>query len=504
MFHKRNPSASSINETPSKRGRTAAQVTTATTDDRTAAQVTTATTDDRPAANATTANTEETTAAEATTATTEESNSHTPDAVTGNDSAPPGVGSDATLEMSGNTQDAPTIQVDVQARPSLDAEIGHNVLAVQSEGNKREAGNVSGGGTSLQDGAIDATTKANNGLVDEASAGTVEVSPIKAAIAVKLLDQLGVEPGAVAGLDSLTLVSIVDRLTAIPAETAVFSDTAANAPAEGATVTHTSNVGALGGIDTRKEDTPVIAALLALQVEDNRLIGWEPNELKRLAGLLTWKNKERETYNITDIPFEVDWGPRSTFKDMSRTLCRIGTSTPVVTWLPGEVANQWFFDSDGYPATRIAFSILPMADNVHEFCKTQLNELCMPTSSSTVAESFGPGEVKVSRWMNERASKGQPARTHEFKAVYDARKTLRDKSLLQQLNVGHLKIHDFVVLELHIGRYPAKDDAPPANAKGKRRAMERWQAFYELQAIYKIKNAIEQPTVADPVADFEI
>ncbi|KAJ7431459.1 hypothetical protein B0H11DRAFT_1762055, partial [Mycena galericulata] len=193
-------------------------------------------------------------------------------------------------------------------------------------------------------------------------------------------------------------------------------------------------------------------------------------------------------YNIIDIPFDVDWGQRSTFNDMSKTLCRSGTSTPIVAWLTGEVASQWFFDADGYPATRIAFSVLPMANNVHEFCKTQLNELCMPTT--TVADSFDPGEVRVSRWMNERASKGQPARTHEFKAVYDARKTLRDKSLLQQLNVGHLKVHDFVVVEVHIGRYAVKDDSAPANNKGKRRAMDRWQAFYELQAIYKIKNAI--------------
>jgi hypothetical protein len=98
--------------------------------------------------------------------------------------------------------------------------------------------------------------------------------------------------------------------------------------------------------------------------------------------------------------------------------------------------------------------------------------------------------------MNTRATKGQPAKTNEFKCVYDARKTLRDKALLQQVNVGQLKVHDFVVMEARLGRYAVKEEGAP-DIKGKRRAMDRWQAFYDLQAVYKIKDAAGRPCLPE-------
>jgi hypothetical protein len=110
--------------------------------------------------------------------------------------------------------------------------------------------------------------------------------------------------------------------------------------------------------------------------------------------------------------------------------------------------------------------------------------------SATVADQFGPSQVKASRWMNTLAVKGQPAKTFEFKAVYDARKTLRDKKLLEQLNVSQLKIHDFVILEVRVARYFLKEKDSGSDGKGKKRAVDHWQAFFDLQAIYKIKDAI--------------
>ncbi|KAJ6475028.1 hypothetical protein C8R47DRAFT_1076095 [Mycena vitilis] len=107
------------------------------------------------------------------------------------------------------------------------------------------------------------------------------------------------------------------------------------------------------------------------------------------------------------------------------------------------------------------------------------------------------------RSKHHSATKGQPAKTIEFKAVYDARKTLRDKSLLQQLNVGQLKLRDFVVLEVQVGRYATRDEGV-SDAKGKKRNMDRWQSFYDLQAVYKFKDAVQADDTAPAVADFEI
>jgi hypothetical protein len=138
-----------------------------------------------------------------------------------------------------------------------------------------------------------------------------------------------------------------------------------------------------------------------------------------------------------------------------------------------------------------------------------------------VAEQFGPSQVKASRWMNVRSGKGEPSKTTEFKAVYDARKSLRDKSLLPQLHVGQLKLHDIVVMEVRLSRYAVKEESS-SDSKGKKRSMDRWQAFYDLQAVYKVKDAVgkcfrnfainivliscttEVKDVVVPVADFEI
>ncbi|KAJ7155913.1 hypothetical protein C8R43DRAFT_819631, partial [Mycena crocata] len=181
-------------------------------------------------------------------------------------------------------------------------------------------------------------------------------------------------------------------------------------------------------------------------------------------------------YALNEGPRERDWGKPAPFNDTSNVLCIADTSIPLTFWITGEIAAQWWFDPEGLPASRPALSIQPMGNRTSDLAKDTLNEFCMPPGSCEFHV------VKGSRWMNTRATKGQPAKTHEFKAVFDARKSLKDKALLQQLNVAQLKLHDIVVMEVTIGRYPVKEEGA-GDAKGKRRAMERWQAFYDLQAI---------------------
>ncbi|KAJ6482086.1 hypothetical protein C8R47DRAFT_950842, partial [Mycena vitilis] len=179
---------------------------------------------------------------------------------------------------------------------------------------------------------------------------------------------------------------------------------------------------------------------------------------------------------------KLDWGVPAPFNNTSNVLCVAGTPNPVTFWITGEVSSQFWVDQEGWPHMRPAISVQPLIDSTTDFCRTQLNELCMPIGSSKLVDLFGPAQVKASRWMTERATKGQPAKTIEFNAVYDARKTLRDKTLLQQLNVGQLKLRDFVVLEVQVGRYATKDEGT-SDVKGKKRNMDRWQSFYDLQAV---------------------
>ncbi|KAJ7741066.1 hypothetical protein B0H16DRAFT_1216499, partial [Mycena metata] len=199
---------------------------------------------------------------------------------------------------------------------------------------------------------------------------------------------------------------------------------------------------------------------------------------RRLHTLLLWSDERRNTFAIQRIPAN-DWGMEAAFEDRSNVLCLAGTSKPIDLWIVGEIVRQWWVDGEGMPATRPAISVQPLPDSQRAFCKTFLNERCMPANTSNVANQFGPSQVKASRWMNTRAEKDSPSKTLEFKEVYDARTSLRDKSHLAKLNVGQLKVHDIVVLEIRLGRYAAKQEGDKTKKKG----MERWQAFFDLQAV---------------------
>ncbi|KAK7027678.1 hypothetical protein R3P38DRAFT_3190740 [Favolaschia claudopus] len=343
------------------------------------------------------------------------------------------------------------------------------------------------------------------GVVNAAQDGNAVGAPALTEVdAVKWLNKLGVEPGAVAGAALPTLNAILSavRANAVGATTlpdarravGLPADNARVAPAEGTCVTSADDIAA---------KVSILQELAQAGVLTTRVASWSVAELTRLKVLLHWIDVKNNTFDITHTPAKCAWGLPTAFNDTSNTLCVEGTSTPITLWIPGELAGQWWVDGEGYPTSRPAVSVAPMAEQAADYCKAQLNELCMPNNSSKVVEGFGPSQVKASRWMTTRATKSTPASIQEFKAVYNARKTLRDKALLQPLPLAQLKIRDFVVMEVRVGRYAQKDEGQKDD-KGKRRAMDRWQTFYDLQAIYKIKDATEPFSAAPEVADFEI
>ncbi|KAJ7266041.1 hypothetical protein C8J57DRAFT_1068868, partial [Mycena rebaudengoi] len=155
-------------------------------------------------------------------------------------------------------------------------------------------------------------------------------------------------------------------------------------------------------------------------------------------------------------------------------------------WMVGEVASAWWFGQDGFPATRVAISIQPLVRTTSDTCKGHLNNLTMPRNS--LAEGFGPDQVRATKWMTKRGARGQASTTEEFKEVYDTRTVFRAKPLMTRLTVDQIKEHDIVLVEARICRYAVKLEGA-VDVKGKKRAMDRWQAFYDLSAVSVLKDA---------------
>ncbi|KAJ7774873.1 hypothetical protein B0H16DRAFT_1713321 [Mycena metata] len=354
--------------------------------------------------------------------------------------------------------------------------------------------------------AVEGTTASGANAAVQGETGKSSEATLKSA-ALSILERLGMNIEGLKVLDLPALNAIITSIAAAPpaaaqdaseaTDTAVASKEATTPQVESPPSASTTNSA------SDSDRAQVIANLVEVGVELSRVEKWTTGELKRLIVILKWADTAHNTFSINQAPNNKDWGVPRPFDDPSNTLCVAGTPTPLNFWICGEITTQWWVDGEGYPAARPAISVQPLIEDLPDFCKTLLNELCMPANSSAVADQFGPAQVKASRWMNTRASKDQPTKIVEFKAVYDARKTLRDKTLLQPINVGQLKAHDFVVLEVRIGRYAAKSEAAKDAKVKKRGPLDRWQAFFELQAIYKLKDGIELAE-APVAADFAI
>ncbi|KAJ7467277.1 hypothetical protein B0H11DRAFT_2239518 [Mycena galericulata] len=326
---------------------------------------------------------------------------------------------------------------------------------------------------------------------------------ITEAQAVKLLNAMGIEPGAVAGVKVRNLMAIYKSLQAADTEVAEQVSTEINGSVEEARMVaqppepSPSSAAATAStpraivVHVPTTEAEAVNVLDSISVGAHRVEGWKLQDMK----LATFADPERA------LPGDVDWGLPTAFNNASNFLCGKGTSKPVSVWILGEVVSTWWFDRDGIPAQRIALSVQPLCADTSAFCKAQLRNLCMPKTASVVANSFGTDQVKVTRWMTSRGKKGEESRTSEFEELYDARTALKDKSLLTKLPVNDLKEHDIALMEARIGRYAVKASD---SMKGKSRVMDRWEAFYDLQAVYLIKDAIDHVPTPVPVLDLEI
>ncbi|KAJ7142805.1 hypothetical protein C8R44DRAFT_658323 [Mycena epipterygia] len=252
---------------------------------------------------------------------------------------------------------------------------------------------------------------------------------------------------------------------------------------------------------TSEDDLKALLATVGVLRE--RLEGCSVTFMKRLYMVCTYVNAQRSVYAVEKVPIESVWGKPKTFDDPSNFVCDKDTGVPHQVWLTGEVAVPWFFDNEGFPAKRAGLSLQAMSQTTHEFCKNQLNSLCMPKNSSSVAEGLGPDQIRATCWMTRRGVKGQPSTTEEFTDFYDARESLQDKTLMSKLSIESLKVHDIVMIEARIARY-AVNTAETGDRKGKK-AMTRWQTFYDMKSVYLLRSAPDHPVqAATVVSDFAI
>ncbi|KAJ7303840.1 hypothetical protein DFH08DRAFT_976862 [Mycena albidolilacea] len=296
------------------------------------------------------------------------------------------------------------------------------------------------------------------------------------AAAVLLLNGLGAEPGALVGLDLAGLNAIYRTLLHEKIAAGMLPTVPRSAAAAGSTSPAVSSSAKASGVTSdhtpRRHGRPPTAALLRsdqLHGELHwRLSPASESPLRKLAGKDL--SQMRRLFLVTGT-----WGLSSAFNDASNLLCAKGTSKPLTVWVPGEVTNQYFYDDNGAPAKRVAISVQPLS------------------ARGTPLPLSVPDQFRATRWMTVRGQRGQPSSVIEFSDYYDARTVLKDKLLMEKIGVNQIMEHDLVLIEARIGRYNSE---PAGEARGKKRVMNNWQTFYDLQAIYLIQNA---SAVAAPV-----
>ncbi|KAJ7914194.1 hypothetical protein B0H13DRAFT_2325520 [Mycena leptocephala] len=314
--------------------------------------------------------------------------------------------------------------------------------------------------------------------------------------AIALLSKIGVEPGALVGLN-LTGLNAIYRAVLDDKIASGLLPRAASDPISIRTEVPVIVQSALSGVEdqvTGLSNTHVptqvapfpdtmVGALLSLEAQNvprERLAGMEYPLLKRINAVVNFTDRSRNVYAVNKIAVGLDWGIPTSFDN---------------------AADLYWFNEEGFPAKRVALSVRPVNAGLHEVCKKQLHGLCMPRNSSAVADAFGPDQFRATRWMTVRGQRGQGSTTKEFADYYDARTALKDKSLMEKLSVEQITVHDIILIEAQIGRYAVR--AEGSDVKGKKPAMTRWQTFYDLQAVYLFKNASPVPFEA-AASDFAI
>ncbi|KAJ7209369.1 hypothetical protein C8J57DRAFT_1540384 [Mycena rebaudengoi] len=228
------------------------------------------------------------------------------------------------------------------------------------------------------------------------------------------------------------------------------------------------------------------------RVDSDRIDQCSTALLSRIERLLAFRDDVRHVYVANRLPQECAWGTQTAFADKSKLLCKVGGNVPVTVWFVAQMASSWMYDRSGAAADRAMVNFVPLSSEHTVHCANQLSQLSRP-QDLTCCSSWGPGQVRAYRWMNvgPRVA-GAPQVPSTFVDYFDATTCLQDKSRMQRLPVQDLNEHDLVLVEAHIARYAVRDAAAgqqQGRTLPRRVPMDRWVAFYQLQAIHLLEAA---------------
>ncbi|KAJ6601243.1 hypothetical protein DFH09DRAFT_559161 [Mycena vulgaris] len=207
---------------------------------------------------------------------------------------------------------------------------------------------------------------------------------------------------------------------------------------------------------------------------------------------MNFSDHGKRIYSAQNLPADCIWGSESAFGNLSKILCQKDTAQPISIWVVGEVASAWMFQRNGDPADRAAINFVPLSPEMRQICATQLRELSVPVAS-VAASNWGPEQVRAYTWMNKGApikgTGGIAPPPPEFTEFYDATTKLQDKVVMNKLPITDLKEHDLVLVEAAVQRYAVHDQGRQP-ARGYRRSLDKWAAYYDLQAVYLLNKAV--------------
>ncbi|KAF8177140.1 hypothetical protein K438DRAFT_1978787 [Mycena galopus ATCC 62051] len=315
--------------------------------------------------------------------------------------------------------------------------------------------------------------------------------------AVAQLNALGFEPGALVGLDLQALNALHGAVLHGKTNDSAPQTTGVTRPVAGPSSVVLSAALPVAHASARSVTrTDLLKSLAGLNIPEDRVTHLNDTELGRVHAIVAYCDKTRNIYPLEAVTVGMDWGVATSFNNMANYMCEKGTSKAITFWVVGAVTFGHWFSKDGLAADRIAMGIQPLSTTASATCKTLLDTSCVPRNSSYVAAGFGADQIKATRWMTVKAQNGKPATVLMFTDFYNASTALRDKASLEKLAVDALKPYDLVLVEARIGRHTTDPVV-----KGKPRAMDNFQAFFNLESLYLLKSAPSTAAAAAP-SDF--
>jgi hypothetical protein len=105
---------------------------------------------------------------------------------------------------------------------------------------------------------------------------------------------------------------------------------------------------------------------------------------RRIAIFMTFADEKTNTYAVSELPIQVDWGTKRVGVDMSDTLCRASSNRPITLWVVGKVRQIYFKDRSGTPHSQVAMHVEPFGEDTLSIAGATLRRLSKPPERTSI------------------------------------------------------------------------------------------------------------------------